>query len=687
MRSACAVRTRAQATAHVLRGKASRNAASPDTGRGGEPVRGLRDARPAGKRGALRFTGLSSMLTPIARTALGALCGLPLAAVAQTTATDGNGSAAPTAASAGHAVDAALLAPVVVTAQRAPQALADAIPQTTVFDAQDIAAHPGADLPTLLALAPGAQIVRNGGPGATATLFLRGAQATQSLVLIDGVRVDSASLGTAQLSQLPLDQIERVEVVNGNVSSLYGSGAIGGVVQVFTKHGGNHPPRFNFAVGLGSYGTQTQQAGVSGRLDGEGRTTFSVSVAREKDNGFSALDPAKRPKANPNANGYLDESVTASLRHRFDDRWDAGVSYFQSNGNSSYDSAFGAPTDLNNLYSRVQQARAFANGKLFDWWTTHASVAIGNDRGQSELNGAYTDHFDTDSRQYTWQNDFRIAPDHVIQAGYERLDQQFTSNVYAVPQRHVNSGWLGYTARIGRQQFQANVRRDQYSDFGGANSYYLGYGLDLTDRWKVTASYSSAFRAPTFNDLYYPIYGNPSIRPERSHSVEAAVQYASDAVGVARLTAFQTRYTNLIDYQPVAQNVGRAKVQGLEASWQGHVGATDVRVAATLQNPVDESQNQDLDRRARRFASASVSRAFGPVRVGGEWLVSGARNDQYGGRLGGYGLVNLSARYTITKAWYVSARIDNLFDKDYELAYAYNTPRRGAYVTLGWQQQ
>lgn len=243
------------------------------------------------------------MLTPIARTALGALCGLPLAAVAQTTAADGNGPAAPTAASAGHAVDAALLAPVVVTAQRAPQALADAIPQTTVFDAQDIAAHPGADLPTLLALAPGAQIVRNGGPGATATLFLRGAQATQSLVLIDGVRVDSASLGTAQLSQLPLDQIERVEVVNGNVSSLYGSGAIGGVVQVFTKHGGNHPPRFNFAVGLGSYGTQTQQAGVSGRLDGEGRTTFSVSVAREKDNGFSALDPAKRPKANPNANG------------------------------------------------------------------------------------------------------------------------------------------------------------------------------------------------------------------------------------------------------------------------------------------------------------------------------------------------------------------------------------------------
>ncbi|MBS6359437.1 TonB-dependent receptor [Burkholderia sp.] len=625
------------------------------------------------------------MPTPITRTALGALCGLPLV-VSQAAAAD--------AASAGQHADAASLMPNAVTAQRAPQVLADTIPQTTVFDAQDIAAHPGADLPTLLAFAPGAQIVRNGGPGAAATLFLRGAQSTQSLVLIDGVRIDSVSLGAAQLSQLPLDQIERVEVANGNLSSLYGSGAIGGIVQVFTKQGGNHPPRFNFSVGYGSYGTQTQQAGVSGRLDSEGKTTFSLSLSREKDNGFSALDPAKKPNANPNANGYLNESITASLRHRFGDNWDAGVSYFQSNGNNSFDDAWGAPTDLNNLYSKVQQARVFANGKLFDWWTTHVSVTAGNDRSQTQQNGVYTDHFNTDNRQYTWQNDFRIAPDQAIQAGYERLDQQFVSNVYSAPQRHVNSGWLGYTGRIGRSQFQANLRRDQYSDFGGANSYYFGYGLDITDRWKVTASYSDAFRAPTFNDLYYPDAGNPSILPERSHSVEAAVQYASDAIGVVRVTAFQTRYTNLIDYRPdasgffyVAQNVGRAKVQGLEGSWQGHVGATDVRVAATLQNPVDETQNQDLNRRARRFASFVASRAFGGWRVGGEWLVSGARNDSGGGRLGGYGVVNLSARYNITKAWFVSARIDNLLDKDYELAYAYNTPRRGAYVTLGWQQQ
>ncbi len=626
------------------------------------------------------------MRTQIARAALVACSGLPCAAVAQSTppasSTPSSSAAAP-----------AQLEPIVVTAQRAPQALADALPQTTLFTRADIENSNATDLPGLLALAPGAQIVRNGGPGATASLFLRGAQSTQSLVLIDGVRVDSASLGQAQIAQLPLDQIERVEIVNGNVSSLYGSGAIGGVVQVFTKDGGDHPPRFNFSVGYGSYHTQSQTAGVSGRLDAAGDTTFSVSLSRDKTDGFSAINPVLQPQANPNANGYLDESVAASLKHRFNARWSAGVSYFQSNGNTSFDNAYGQPTDLNSLYTKVQQIAVFADGKLTDWWTTHLRVASGNDRSQSWLNGAYTDHFNTDNRQYTWQNDFEPLKDQHIQAGYERLDQAFDSDVFSAPQRHVNSGWLGYTGRFGNSQFQANLRRDQYSDFGGANSYYLAYGLDVTEHWKVTASYSDAFRAPSFNDLYYPNAGNPAIRPERSHSVEAAVQYASDALGVARVTVFQTRYTDLIDYQPVANsyyyqavNIGRAKVQGGEGSWQGHVGKTDVRVAATLQNPVDETAGQDLNRRARRFASFALNRKFGGWRVGGEWLVSGARNDT-GNPLGGYGVVNLSARYNITKAWYVSARIDNLLDKDYELAYAYNTPRRGAYVTIGWQQQ
>ena len=647
------------------------------------------------------------MPSPIARATLLAFASLPLVVHAQS-AEPASPSATPsasspsatdaTAANVAIATDpasadtsATTLSPIVVTAQRGPQALTDAIPQTTQFDQQDIADTTATDLPGLLELAPGAQISRTGGPGSTTSLFLRGASATQSLLLIDGVRVDSVSLGSAQLAQIPLDQVDHVEVVNGNVSALYGSGAIGGVVQVFTKDGGDHPPRFNFSVGYGSYHTQTQTAGVNGALDQDGRTTFNISLARTKTDGFSSLNPLEAPGANPNANGNLSESITASLRHKFNDKWDAGVSYFQSNGDNSYDNAYGVPTDLNNLYSKVRQVSVFANGKLTDWWTTHFTVAEGDDRSVSNTNGIYNDRFDTDNRQYTWQNDFALAANQKLQIGYEHLDQSLDSDTFAAPERHVDSVFAGYTARFGRNQIQANVRRDQYSDFGGANSYYLGYGFDITSHWKATASYSDAFRAPSFDDLYYPDSGNPSIQPERSHSVEAGLQYATDTLGVMRLNAFQTRYTNLINYVQtipgiyLAENVGHAKVQGLEGSWSGHVGKTDVRATVTLQNPVDLDDDTDLVRRARRFASFAVNRSIGGWRVGGEWIVTGPRTDSTG-NLGGYGIVNLSARYNITKAWYVSAQIDNLFNKDYETAYSYNSPRRGAYFTLGWQQ-
>jgi vitamin B12 transporter len=660
---------------------------SPDTGQSGSAMTSRAAARrssrsitkqSAGSR--LRADPEEDHMSPLTvRAAQLAFAGLPLVAFAQSAPLQ------PTSEPS--------LEPIVVTAQRGPQPLADAIPQTTRFSRQDIADSAATDLPGLLEQAPGAQIIRNGPSGSNVTLLLRGGSATQSLVLIDGVRVDSVSLGQMQIGQIPLAEVDHVEVVNGDVSALYGSGAMGGVVQVFTKDGGNHPPRFDFSVGYGSYRTQTQQAGVSGALDKDGKTTFSFNVSRSKDDGFSAIDPALAPGANPGADGYLNESVSAMLRHKFDDRWEAGVRYFQSNGKDSFDNAFGAPTDINYLYSQVRMASVFANGKLTDWWTTHLTAALGDDRAVDKTNGVYNNRFDTDNRQFTWQNDFKLATQQKLQLGYERLDQSLESDTFAAPDRHVNSVFAGYTARFGASQIQANVRRDQYSDFGGANTYYLGYGFDFTDRWKATASYSSAFRAPSFDDLYFPGSGNPSIRPERSHSIEAALQYASDAVGVLRLTAFQTRYADLINYIPtqgglfyLAENVGRAKVQGLEGSWRGLIGKTDVRAALTIQNPVDQVADTDLPRRARRFATFSANHSFGGWRVGGEWIVSGARNDS-GVPLGGFGLLNLSARYNITKAWYVSAHLDNLLDKNYELAYTYNTPRRSAFVTIGWQQQ
>jgi len=581
--------------------------------------------------------------------------------------------------------------PVVVSAARLPQLLSDTVPATAVFTREDIARSGAMDLPTLLSQAPGAQIVTNGGLGSSASLFLRGASSSQSLLLIDGVRIDSASLGTAQLAMLDTSAIDRVEMVNGNVSALYGSGAIGGVVQVFTDEGAPHPPRFRFETSYGRYGTQRQSAGVNGALDASGNTTFSFAVSRLKTNGFSAIDAKQASNANPDDNGFRATTVSASVKHRFTQNWSVSVRYLQSDGSNSYDNAYGLRTDQNAAINQIRMVSALVEGRLSERWQSTVTVAQGNDHTTAYLNKQSTSHFDSSNQQINWRNTFALAAQQQLSFGYEGLRQTVNTDAYGTPQRRVNAAYLGYNGQWGRSQIQANVRRDQYSDFGGANSYFLGYGYALTPQWRATLSYSSAFRAPTFNDLYYPGYGNTAVRPERSHSIESGLLYATDRFGVARISLFETQYRDLIASTIVAPgvyqaaNVGRARVRGVEASWRGQVGETQVHASMTVQSPSNQDTDTVLSRRARRIGNVTVSHPFGTVRIGATWQLAGARTD---GRvpLSGYNVVNVSARYQIDRSWFLAARVDNLFNKRYELASTYNTPGRGAYFTLGWQQ-
>ena len=643
------------------------------------------------------------MRTPIAAAVLLAFASWHLTAYAQSTGASTTSSTPSTAGTASAASDASTstgpapvvsavpLDTVVVTASRTRQALADALPQTTVFDRQAIQDSGASDLASLLSMAPGVQISSSGSFGSTAGLYLRGADSTHTLILIDGVRVDSTSLGAAELAQLQLDQIDRVEIVNGNVSALYGSGAIGGVVQVFTKKGGDHTPYFNFETELGSYGTQRQRASVGGALDADGSTTFDVTVSRFKTDGFASINTQLAPGANPNPDGFQNTSVNATLKHQFNDGWDVGATFYESSGRDYFTSAYDAlPTDINDEENSVRALSAFVDGKLTSQWTTHLKAAVGDDQTTAYLNQAENGRYNSSNRQLTWQNEYALTSGQKILFGYEHLEQTLNSDQYSVPDRNVNSGFVGYEGKFGASQIQLNVRHDQYSDFGGANSYYAGYGYNLTPQWKFIASYSDAFTAPSFNQLYYPNYGNPALLPERSHSMEAAIQYDAKDLGLVRVTAFQTRYTNLINavdvgnFNYIAENIGHAEVQGVETSWAGQIGLTDVRASFTIQDPVNLDTDSDLPQRSRRFLTLSANRSYANWRFGGQWQVSAARMDSSGVNLGGFGLLDLTARYNITKSWYVTGSFDNVFNKKYETVYTYNTPGRGAYITLGW---
>jgi len=584
------------------------------------------------------------------------------------------------------------LAPVVVTSTRTAQPITDALPHTTVVTHEDIVNSQAPDLRTLLRNQAGVEFSTTGGMGSTTSMFIRGANSNQSLVLIDGVRISSSSTGTAQIENILPDQIDHIEVVRGNVSALYGSDAIGGVVQIFTKNGAGQAPAANAQVQYGSNNTRQGAVGYGGQI---GDTSFNLTGSAYKTDGFSSINTQQAPDANPNSNPYENQSLSGQVKHRFAPDWDAGVAGYYSKSKVSFDSTIGLPTDDNRTNSELYTVSAFVNGRLMPDWSTHFKLAQSGDNSDSFLNGTQNGAFHTRNRQFNWQNEYALAPTQTLLFGTDYLHQALDANSFGSvfsPTRNVFSVFGGYDGRIGRHQLQFNARNDHYSDFGNQASFLAGYGYNLTDALKLIASLSNAFRAPTFNELYFPDFGNPNLRPERAKSAEAGLQYNTAQAGLLRVTAFETRYDNLIVNVTQAngflapENVSKAKVQGIEASWRATLWGTDVGASVTFQNPVDEQSNTQLVRRARRHAALDVGRNFGNWRFGGEWLLSSSRLDLDSRTLGGYGIVNLNARYNIDKQWFVAARVENLFDKNYQLAFPYNTQGRAGYITLGWHQ-
>lgn len=580
--------------------------------------------------------------------------------------------------------------PVVVTASRTEQRLRDAIPHTTVLTRQDIRDSLAVDLPTLLRREAGIEISQSGGLGGNASLFARGGRSAQTLVLIDGVRVEDAGFGTTAIQHLMLDDIDRIEIARGNVSSLYGSGAIGGVVQVFTRRGSGTPAPYGEAT-VGSRDTTKLTAGYGGEF---GDTRLNVSALRLDTRGFSAIDPRFAPLANPDDDGYRNESVSASLAQRLGANHEVGVRLLRTRAKIDYDDSFTGPTSVQTADQDLGMAQLYWDAQVLERWKSRITVGQGTDYRTDFLDGAFAFRSNTRSRQLIWNNDVSLAPAHGVALSLERLEQEMDNSTFGSKKRDANSVRLGYLGRFGAHSLQANVRNDKYSDFGNADTYFLGYGFDLTDAWRLTASTSTAFRAPTFQDLF-GFGGNPQLRPERARTNELGVQWASGTNRV-RTVAFHTDYQDAITFDNATftvQNVRKAKVTGVETSYSGRVARIDLRAALTLQDAV-EQEPDDIERaairRAKAFGSITAFRNFGRLRLGGELLASGPRPDVdiatfERTELASYTVVNLLARYELNKNLYFAARLENAFDEEYQLVHGFNTAPRGFFVSVGWQ--
>lgn len=601
----------------------------------------------------------------------------------------------------------AALDPVVVTATRQSQRANEAIAEVTIIERQDIEqAGPSTTLGELLGRSAGIEFGRSGGRGADESVFIRGTNSGHALVLIDGMRVGSATTGSTALQLIPLSQIERIEILRGPASALYGSDAIGGVIQIFTKAPGD-APLLSAQIGAGSASTYETSVAHANRI---GNLSYSLKAGASGTRGINAIESPTYPGYNPDRDGYRNTNLNLNASYSVAQNTELGAGFFNSVSTNRYDAyqfdAFFNSVNANLDYQmkhRVSGAFAYATVAPTSFWKSTLKIAQGEDRTESpeSIIGDPISFFKTTQKQYTWQNDVKLPLGSALLA-LERLEQEVDSTKnYSMKSRTIDSAVLGWNAIIGTHAFQANLRTDDNSQFGQRDTWLLGYGYQLAPAWRVTASYGTAFKAPTMNDLYFPFTpgvggGNPNLKPEESRNGEASLRFQQGATH-ARLTYFRNKINNLIEWttDPLTffsspANVGQAVIDGVEVSAGTALGNWLFNANATFQDPRDQDHHQQLRRRAKAFGLVSASYVAGPFTGGIEFKAVGGRYDdphwQTGlnqVHMGGYALTNLFANYAITKEWQAFARIDNLFDRQYDVARSatviYGTPGFSAF--------
>ncbi|MFP5484547.1 MAG: TonB-dependent receptor domain-containing protein [Gammaproteobacteria bacterium] len=585
---------------------------------------------------------------------------------------------------------------MVVTATRTEQPLADLVADVSIVDRETIEASGATGLADVLARLPGVEISRNGGVGNATSLFVRGAETRFTAVYIDGVRVDSQSTGGAQWEQIPLAQIERIEVLRGPAAAVYGSDAIGGVVQLFTRKGEGAAAPY-VGVGLGSQGTRKLEAGISGAAGADKALDYSLGLSHERSDGFDAKTSGAH---NPDRDGYRNTAGHARLGYQINARHKLDATLLASRLNAGYDNSGFKPANLvdDRSLQRLRTAGLHWAAQWTDAYSTRVSVTDSASRYETNPSPYRTE---TDLRGYLWQNEYRLGA-HRFSAALERREDHLNNPALDAwsttldRSRSQDALALGYGYNAGGHTVQLNVRHDDDSEFGGKGTGSLAYGYAITSQWRATASVGTAFRAPTLYQRFSE-YGVATLRPETSHNAELGLRYAEGRSSFSAVV-YRNRLSNLIQFGAAGTcassfgcyaNVARAQYEGVTFAASHHWAGLQWHGSIDLQNPRNLDTGKQLRRRAKHHASFGADTQVAGWTLGAEVQASGRRfeNDANTQVLGGYTLVNLYASTRLARDYTLLARIDNLGDKAYELARTYATPGRTLYVGLKWAPQ
>ena len=598
--------------------------------------------------------------------------------------------------------DALKLPDVLISASRQVESRTATSAANTVFTRADIDRLQPSGVTDLLARVPGVQVAPTGGRGSLPGIFIRGTKAAQTLVLVDGVRIANATSGDSGLQFLDVDQIERVEVLRGSRSAMYGSDAIGGVIQIFTRRGDGLGLQPRLRLAAGSNQTWQRSLGLSG---GNGATRFNLGASLDETAGIDATGPSYASDGDHDT--YRNRSLNLSLSHTFNERFEAGLNLLDSHGRSAYDSPYGRYDLKTGAFSaqkpytdfNVSSLGTWLDAQLTDAW--HSRLELGHSENRDDKRDKLsTEHivYNTYRDQATWQNELTLNERHQLMLGGDWYQDRF----HGTETFDEDSRWN--RAVFAQHRFQGEhfsselgLRHDDNQQFGSQTTWSGSLSVPLDTRNDLLLSYSEGFRAPTFNDLYFPDYGNPDLKPEHSKSYE--LQWRSQLTDSSHLEAslYRTDLRDAINYDAKARrpgNIDSARINGLELSLQQQWGSWTSQLGLAVIDPRDRETGHTLSRRARRTLSLDLDRQFDRFNVGASWqAVSSSYNDEANNdAIGGYGLLGLRGGWAASREVKLDLKLDNLLDKRYSRtlysyqsnSYGYREEGRTWLLSLTW---
>ncbi len=573
---------------------------------------------------------------------------------------------------------------IIVTANRSAETVDETLASVSVITRTDIENSQARSVMDLLSAQAGVDVTRNGGPGSATSIFLRGTNSNQTLVLIDGVRASSATTGGFAWQNLSPTDIERIEIVRGPRAAQYGADTIGGVIQIFTRKN----RQLNVRVQGGSYNTKLAEVGFGGG----NKVRYSVNFTANDSDSFSSTNAKAGYYYDPDNDGYKKRSFSGNVDVPVGEASQLSFKAWYSDNKNAFDKG------ISDAINATIDGR-FVTQTSASWKQTFQAGLAQDD---VETSSSYPSRIKTDRLTAYWQNDLTLNPGNLLSLGLsgyqDKADNSNPStgaNVFneTTDNKALFAIWQG---NFGKHDLNASARVDDYSSYGSHATGQIAWGMETTDKLRLTASYGTAFRTPTINELYYPNYGNQDLKPEDSDTLELGLRYRFSQHQNLKVSAYRTNLENLIEAVEVApfiyqaENIGKARIDGLELTYDYTRTSWGLIGNLTFMNPINKDTGEQLIRRAREKLNLQYLRFFsGGSTFGVEWEYASKRHDRAGFpsktvTLDAYNLFNLSSRIRMDRDLWFEMRVDNIFNAAYELVYGYNTPGASFYAGINY---